>query len=346
MQDIFNTVQKWTNDKHPFATATVIKTWGSSPRPVGSTLLVSEQMEMAGSVSGGCVESAVVKSALEILKSGEPQMLKFGVSDEEAWSVGLSCGGAIEVFVEPFLAFANESSERKIWPALEQALTQNEACILVSQMNAGAPKHLLVYPDGETLGTLPANLKDAALEAYNQRQNLSLELDGDDYFIQVFPRKSQLLIIGAAHITADLVKLGNWYDFETIVIDPRGIFANKTQFPDPPHQLLADWPAEVLPNFTLDAYTYAVLLSHDPKIDDQALELLLPSEVAYIGALGSRRTAQKRVKRLTEAGYSEEVIGRIHGPVGVDINAQRPKEIALSIMGEIIKVQHEFSRKK
>ncbi len=344
MQAIFDTLQRWTNSKRPFATATVIKTWGSSPRPVGSTLLINEEMEMAGSVSGGCVEGAVVKAALDILKKGMPQILKFGVSDEEAWSVGLSCGGAIEVFVEPFMAFANDSVEREIWASLEKALTENEACVLVSQMNAGSSKHLLVYPDGTTIGSMSEKVKAAALDAYNKRKNLRLDLDEEAYFIQVFPRKSQLLIIGAAHITADLVKLGNWYDFETIVIDPRGIFANKTEFTDPPHQLLVNWPAEVLPQFTLDAYTYAVLLSHDPKIDDQALHLLLPSEVAYIGALGSRKTHAKRVKRLAEAGYTEEAIGRIHGPVGVNINAQRPKEIALSIMGEIIKVQHEFSR--
>ncbi|GJM35316.1 MAG: XdhC/CoxI family protein [Saprospiraceae bacterium] len=343
MQDIFDTIQNWMQVNQPFATATVIKTWGSSPRPIGSTLLINQDMEMAGSVSGGCVEGAVVKAAMDILETGAPQILKFGVSDEEAWAVGLSCGGAIQVFVEPFPAFAKMEAERQIWPALQQAFNNNEACILVSQLDAGTGKHLLVYPDGRTLGSLPATWSKAALVAYNERKNQLLDTDEGQYFVQVFPRKSQLLIIGAAHITTDLVRLGNWYDFETIVIDPRGIFANKTHFPDPPHQLFVDWPVEVLPNFTLDAYTYAVLLSHDPKIDDQALHLLLHSEVAYIGALGSRRTQQKRVKRLTDAGFSEEQIARIHGPVGVDINAQRPKEIALSIMGEIIKVQHAYS---
>ena len=340
MLDIYPKIKEWVDQKKPFAWARVVRTWGSSPRPIGSALAISEDMEMAGSVSGGCVEGAVLKEAMEILKSGNPRRLKFGVSDEEAWAVGLSCGGAIHVFTERFMAFDENQSELDIWKTLSEAVEDNKGCVLATAMFGEKNSHLLVHPDGKTTGGLehPA-LIEAALKAYRERKNEVVELEDGSYFLHVFPPKVQMLIVGAAHITTDLVRLGNLYDFETVVIDPRGIFASKTQFPDPPYQLYEEWPAEVLPNYNLDEYTFAVLLTHDPKIDDQALHILLRSNVAYIGALGSRRTHEKRVKRLTAAGFSEEEIAKVHGPVGVDINAKRPKEIALSIMGEIIKEQ-------
>lgn len=343
MLDIYPEIKKWVEQGKPFVWARVIRTWGSSPRPIGSVLAVSEDMEMIGSVSGGCVEGAVLKEAMEILKTGQSKRLKFGVSDEEAWAVGLTCGGAIHVFAERFLAFNKNKAELSIWQELHHAIAGNKGCVLATALFGATSNHLLVYPDGSTSGDFdhPA-LVEAALKVYRERKNKVIELEDGDYFLHLFPPKAKLLIVGAAHITADLVRLGNLYDFETIVIDPRGIFANKTQFPVPPHQLHEDWPAEVFPQFELDEYTFAVLLTHDPKIDDQALHLLLRSKVAYIGALGSRRTQEKRVKRLTAAGFSEEEIARIHGPVGVDINAKRPKEIALSIMGEIVKVQNAF----
>ena len=169
-----------------------------------------------------------------------------------------------------------------------------------------------------------------------------VENEDISYFAQVFPRKSQLLIIGAAHITVDLVALGKMFGFETIVIDPRGIFTNKTQFGIPPDHIYEKYPAEVLPDYLLDPYTYAVVLSHDPKIDDNALHILLKSDVGYIGALGSKKTQAKRVARLEKAGFSAEEIGRIHAPIGVNIKAKTPKEIALSIMGEIVLAKNEY----
>lgn len=342
MQDILPQLEKWIKAGKPFALATVIKTWGSSPRPVGSALAVTGDLEMAGSVSGGCVEGAVLKEAQDILRTGQPARLKFGVTDEDAWAVGLSCGGAIQVWTEKFLAFDEDPTEKRIWEKLHRCLTQNIGCVLLTRLGGDWNRHLLVVPGDETIGHEQPGLTDLAIKAYRERNNQVIELEEGNYFAQVFPRKSQLLIVGAAHITADLVRLGNLYDFETVVIDPRGIFANKTQFGDPPQQLLAEWPAEVLPRFQLDAFSYAVLLTHDPKIDDQALEILLRSDIGYIGALGSKRTHEKRLRRLEKAGFGPEEMARIHAPIGVDINAKRPKEIALSIMAEIIKVQNEF----
>jgi len=339
MKDLLKKIQEWTSTDKKFAIATVTKTWGSSPRPVGSAMIISEDMEMAGSVSGGCVEGAVVKSAVPLLEKGEGKQLAFGITDEEAWGVGLSCGGKIQVYAEQFLAY-NEN-EKAIWEKLEYCLENNKGCVLLTRLENGKGYHVLILPDGKTIGE-HANevLKNHGLRVYKERKNQIVELDDVSYFAQVFPRKSQMLIIGAAHITVDLVQLAQMYNFETIVIDPRGIFSKKTQFTTPPDSIFEKYPSEVLSNYQLDAYTYAVVLSHDPKIDDNALEILLRSDVAYIGALGSKRTHAKRVNRLSEKGFSEAEIEKIYSPIGTDIKAKTPKEIALSIMGEIIKIKN------
>lgn len=343
MKELLPVIQQWKNASSRFALATVIQTWGSSPRPVGSVLVVNQDMEMAGSVSGGCVEGAVIKAAMPLLEKNEGQRLAFGVADEEAWSVGLSCGGKVQVFVEACPAFAADEKEQQAWASLQAALNENAACIWVTKLVDGQGWHSCIFPDGSANGQTPSDaLQEAALTAYNERKSQSVEVEGASYFLRVYPRRSQLLIIGAAHITADLVELGRSFDFETVVIDPRGVFAQKTHFASPPDQIIEEYPAEVLPDFTLDAYTYAVILSHDPKIDDNALHLLLPSEVAYIGALGSRKTHAKRVARLTEAGFSAEQIERIAAPVGLSIKAKSPREIALSIMGQIIEVKNQY----
>ena len=343
MKELLPYLLDWTDKGHEFAVATVIQTWGSSPRPVGSTMLVSKDMEMAGSVSGGCVEGAVIREALPLIENGAAKRLAFGVADEDAWAVGLSCGGKIQVFTERFLAFDSRPEEQAAWDLLKNKLENNQPCVLISRLEDGQGFHQAVLPDGSTAGQpLGEGLKAEALRAYRERKSQHVEWEGSSYFLQVFPSRSQMLIIGAAHITADLIQLGHLYDFATIVIDPRGVFAHQSQFPQAPDQLIDKYPAEVLNDFTLDAYTYAVVLSHDPKIDDNALHILLPSDIAYIGALGSKKTHAKRVKRLQEAGFSDEAIGRIHAPIGLDINAKTPKEIALAIMGEIIKVKNAY----
>ncbi len=350
MKKLLPNILDWTAQKKRFAIATVIKTWGSSPRPVGSSLIVSDEMDMAGSVSGGCVEGAVLKASQPIIESGDGQDLGFGVSDDEAWAVGLTCGGKISVFVERFLAFDERATEQAAWQKLQACLSANDPCILLTKLVDGQGAHTVVLPNGDSFGeAISEKLKSDALRAYRERKNQVFEtptqnpkLKTQNYFAQVFPRRSQMLIIGAAHITSHIVQLASMYDFETTVIDPRQVFAEKTDFPHPPDHLVSKYPSEVLPEVELDAYTYAVILSHDPKIDDNALHILLRSEVGYIGALGSRKTHAKRVARLQEAGFSEEEIGRIHAPVGVDIRAKTPGEIALSVMGEVIAVKNAF----
>lgn len=343
MLDIFNGISSWMNEGKSFAIATVTYTWGSAPRLVGASLAVSSDMEMIGSVSGGCVEGQVVKAALESLEQNKAQMLDFGIADETAWSVGLSCGGKMGVLIEPFVGISQHEKEADIWTLLEKVVETNQGAVLVSSMEEGIPKRSLIQADASVVGyDLPKEVSFQALKAFAQRKNQIIEQGESKYFATVVPRRSQLIAIGAAHITVDLVDIASQFGFETIVIDPRGIFSKKTQFTTAPDQMHDDWPQEVLENYPLDPFTYAVTLTHDTKIDDPALHILLKSNVAYIGALGSKRTHAKRVVRLQEAGFSEEEIARIHGPIGVNIKAKLPKEIALSIMAEIISVKNQY----
>lgn len=334
MKDLLPQIEQWQQECKAMATAFVLRTWGSAPRPIGSFLLMTQEMEMAGSVSGGCIEGQVLKAAQRSLETGLSQRLQFGVSNEDAWSAGLSCGGEVSVFVSPFLA-QSESGEQ-VWSALQAALRENQAAILLTLLSEKTV-YTLVFPDGKWMGAAPGErLLQQALGAFAQRHHQLIVEDTEEWFAHVFPRKRQLVVIGAAHLAADLVQLAASFQFETIVIDPRGIFLHKTAFAHPPDQCYDQYPSEILTQMELNADVFAVVLSHDPKIDDNALQILLRSEVAYIGALGSRKTHAKRLARLQEAGFTEVETARIHGPVGIDIHAITAREIALSIMAQII----------
>jgi len=332
LKEHLSIVKKWQQAQKKIAIARVIKTWNASPRPVGSVLLINEDQEMAGSVSGGCVEGAVLKAARQLFVDGQARLLDFGVSNDDAWSVGLSCGGRIQVLLEAF-----PEAKSALWQGLLAGLEQNTGQIWVSPLPGTNGSARLIQRTDSSQDTLTLQ----ALKAYQSRKSQVIELDDQQYFLQVLPQKQQLFLIGAAHLSADLIQLAHHFGFETIVIDPRGIFASKTQFPSEPDYLFNTYPSEVLPDYPLDAYTFAVTLSHDPKIDDNALEILLKSKIAYIGALGSKRTHAKRVQRLLDKGFSQAEVDRIHGPVGLSINARLPREIALSILAEIIAVQNE-----
>ncbi|MBI2505829.1 MAG: XdhC family protein [Candidatus Latescibacteria bacterium] len=338
MQDIWDELLQWTSAGRPLALARVIQTWGSSPRGVGAAMIVGEDLQVAGSVSGGCIEGAVIEEALQVLKTGVPRKVSYGVEDEKAWSVGLSCGGQVTVFVERHLANAAPA----VWQALQEAVQQNQPTILLTQLEPAVEPHLLVYPDGRLGGAWGQGQGEAvaaALEAYSQRLNQVVEIAGKQVFVQVFPRRDRLLIIGAVHITIPLVAFARTLDFETTVVDPRQVFATPERFALPPHHLVSQWPGQALSAWEFDDDTYAVLLTHDPKIDDEALHILLRQPVAYIGALGSRKTHAKRCERLREAGFGQEEITRIKGPAGLDIGARTPAEIALSIMAQITAVR-------
>jgi xanthine dehydrogenase accessory factor len=340
MIDYLNQIDEWMAKGKPFASVTVANTWGSAPRPIGTMMFINSEMDMLGSVSGGCVEGTVVRESAEVVETGKPKFLRFGVSDDDAWSVGLTCGGTIEVFVERFIGF----DDPEMWQQLRGCLASNQSCVVLMKLHSDSSHYLFVKPNGEMFGTSPHAkvLKDKALEAYHERKSQVVEVEGEQWLVRVFARKPQLFVVGAAHASAEVVHLAHWMGFETIVIDPRGIFAQKTHFSTMPDKMYEEYPADVLSEYTLDEYSFGIVMAHDPKIDDQALHIFLKSKIAYIGALSSKQSNVKRRERLTAAGYSEADIARVHAPVGLPIKSKTAREIALSIVAEIVKVKNEF----
>lgn len=347
MRDILPTLLKWHEENKIFAIARVLSTWGSAPRRPGATMLISRDVQVVGSVSGGCIEASVIDSASAVLESGMPKVLEFGVDDERAWSVGLSCGGHVRVFVETWSSFEGSG--------LVESLRADAPFVLASTVGTGESSHSVIHRDGSILGDILGKMVgerpgdeeavlDAALAALAERKSKEKDIDNETFFLHVFPEPQRLVIVGGADITVSLLAFAKAMDFETIVVDPREIFTSSDRFDVEPDHIHRTWPQEILPNIKLDENTYAVLLTHDPKIDDPALRLLLERPVAYIGALGGKRTQEKRNNRLLEAGFSLDQVDRIHGPVGVDIGAASPKEIALSIMAEIVSVRNRTDR--
>lgn len=339
MHDIWNTMGTWLAEGKSIAMARVLQTWGSAPRRPGAAMIVDADGNVAGSVSGGCIEGAVIEEALSVLKSGTPRKISFGVDDEKAWTVGLSCGGEVAVWVEPHWIYTGRAGDAEAWGAVETAVHKKRPVVVATRLDAAAPTHLVVDPDREAVGSWEGSLEavlSGAREAYARRTSLVMQVEDADVFYHVMPRPDSLLIVGAGHIAVHLVAIAKELGFDCVVIDPRKIFANNLRFPVPPDRMHTCWPEEVMPEMDLHGDTYAVLLTHDPKIDDPALHVLLRSPVAYIGALGSRKTHTKRSERLRESGFTKEEIGRIRGPVGVSIGAASPAEIAVSIMAEII----------
>lgn len=329
MIDIVSSIRKLTKEGQKLAIARVVNTWRSSPRPIGSALIVTGSGEMIGSVSGGCVEMAVVKKALRVLENGQPELARFGVSDEDAWEVGLSCGGQLDVLIQPF--------PEALWKEMDEMIKNDEGFVWVTDVRQD--RQCLVKATGETVGDkLEKSLLNELEDAYSQGESKLSDEAG--FFIHVFPQKPLMLLIGSAHITVELTELAQIFGFQTLLIDPRNTFATSTRFKIKPDSVFVEWPQEVLSNVKLDKNTYAVILSHDPKIDDEALKILLPSKVRYIGALGSKKTHSKRIERLKEYGFSEAAIDLIHAPIGIDIGSKLPREIALSVMAEIIRVKN------
>ncbi|MFN6924214.1 MAG: XdhC family protein [Tabrizicola sp.] len=307
----------WHRAGRGAALATVVETWGSAPRQAGSQLAVSGAGEMVGSVSGGCVEGAVVTEALEALADRKPRLLTFGVSDETAFAVGLACGGTIRVLVEPVGEGAH---------ALPEALLAR----LVEARAAPRPVALVTRTEGWIRQLLGPG-EDPAADARFRSDRSGMEEDGR--FIAVHNPPLRLIVVGAVHIAQPLLTIARACGYAPTLIDPRGAFGSAARFPG--ETILEDWPDEALAALAPDARTAIVTLTHDPKLDDPAIRIALRSPAFYLGCLGSRRTHAKRVDRLTAAGFTPEEIARIHAPVGLDIGARTPAEIAVSIMAQI-----------
>ena len=303
LRALLNTAHDWRAAGKRVAVGVVVKTWGSAPCPVGARLLVADDGAFAGSVSGGCIEAEVVTAALDSLADGKPQLLNFGVADETAWQAGLSCGGEIDVFVH---TPADETLKQ-----MRDNIAARKAMTLSTDLTSGA----------QTV-TGGGGLSEA-------------RLDGK-VFVEVVAPARRILIIGATHIAQEMLRLAEPLEMECVVIDPREAWANAARFPNA--DVRREWGEDVFAQTPPGKQDAVVALTHDPKIDDPALLAALQAEPGYIGALGSTRTHAKRLARLKEAGVDDASLAKIHAPVGMNIGARAPAEIALAIVAEIVGV--------
>jgi len=310
---IVETALDWHRRGRGAVLATVVETWGSAPRRAGSQLAVSGQGEIAGSVSGGCVEGAVVAEALEALRDGRPRLLTYGFSDGTAFALGLACGGTIRVMVEP----------------VGQGLPEATRADLGEARAARRPLAMEVRP-GDWSRRLLRPGEDAAADARFRADRSGMEEDGR--FLVIHNPPLRMVVVGAVHIAQFLLPMARLAGYDPALVDPRGAFASVARFPG--ETILDDWPDEALERLAPDARTAVVTLTHDPKLDDPAIRAALASDCFYLGCLGSKKTHAQRVERLLAAGLTPEQLACIHAPVGLDIGAATPAEIAVAIMAQ------------
>jgi xanthine dehydrogenase accessory factor len=335
MRDILPDLDRWRAEDQSIALATVIQTWGSSPRRAGAKMALTPDGKITGSVSGGCVEGAVFEAGVDVLKSNRPQLLHFGVADETAWDVGLACGGSIDIFVKPL--------DTAFFKALRSVLVNEQPAVVLTVVRGPdeiVGRETLVREDGNVIGSLNEELDNQALElarqalAHGESHRVML---GDDIevFMEVTLPPPTLIAVGGVHITIALMTLAKTLGYRTVVVDPRSTFGSEARFPHV-DQLIQAWPQDAFQQVPITRSTAIAMLTHDPKLDDPALKIALPSPAFYVGALGSKTTQAKRRQRLLDDGLTKEQLNRLHGPIGLEIGAGTPEEIAMSIMAEIV----------
>ncbi len=348
MRDIIDQIRQWVDGGYPIAMATVVNTWGSSPRSVGARMAVRADGMMVGSVSGGCVEGAVVQEALEVLEGAGSRLLQFGVADETAWDVGLACGGSIEIFVQRFdpgsleiieagLAARRPVCEVTVISGPESHVGRTAIFDATGLLAGGEPVELFAPAE--------AIITEALGEGTTKRQHIEVSGEPAELFLDVLLPAATLIMIGGVHISTALSQLAKSLGFRTVVIDPRKSFATEERFPAV-DLLIQLWPEKGLEQVGIDGNTAIAVLTHDPKIDDPALLYALRSPAFYVGALGSRTTHAKRVERLRANGLKSGALDRLKAPIGLDLGGRTPEEIAVSILAEIIAARYGKAVKK
>jgi xanthine dehydrogenase accessory factor len=339
MAEVLAQARAWLDEGRPIALACVISTWGSSPFPVGSLMVIARDGAFAGAVSGGCVEAAVLAEASAVFATTRPKVLTFGVSNETAWEVGLVCGGRMQVVL--FLV----ANGAMIAP-LEAAHAAGQASALVVELATGS--HGVVSPHGcaAAAGLSPAAIA-LGCRALTDACGQATGSETDGVIVVAFPGRWRIIAVGAVTITKAMATLAAMLDYALVIVEPRSAFVERQPaFQGPalaPAELLVAWPEDACARLALDRQTAVVTLTHDPKIDDEALAAALRAHVFYIGALGSRRTHEARLARLRQRGFEEAALARIHGPVGLAIGGRSAPEIALSIMAEITQVRYAMA---
>jgi len=355
VRDVMDDLLGWWRDGRTVAMGTVVATWRSAPRPAGAAMLVGPGGEAVGSVSGGCVEGAVYELGNEVMASGSPVLQRYGVSDDEAFAVGLTCGGILDVFVERV--------DRASFPGLDELAADIDAgrpvavCTVVEHPDASLlGRRLVVRPEEShtpVLGTFGSERFDAAvaddargLLAGGRTETLGYGPDGERrgegarVFVSSFAPRPRMIVFGAIDFAAALARVGSFMGYRVTVCDARPVFATVSRFPDA-DEVVVDWPHRYLAAEAeagrVDGRTVLAVLTHDPKFDVPVLEVALRlPEVAYVGAMGSRRTHDDRLARLREAGLADAELARLSSPIGLDLGARTPEETAVSIAAEIV----------
>src|SRR5512139_1048631 len=343
MRDILPELDRWQAQHEEIALATLVRVRGSAPRLPGARLCVTRSGRMAGSVSGGCVENDVFERAMQVLDTRQPVVASYGIADEMAFEVGLSCGGTIDVLIEPFVP-------DDVWSWLRDAAQQRWPVAVAIGLAPGAltGRKLVLLEDGRSAGSIDSVLDApirAAVRALWQSggtEVLALPWRGAEasMFLEVNPPPPRLFIVGATHTAVALCRMAKGLGFWVGIVDARGIYATRDRFPDADEILLAH-SDEVLGCADLDAYSQVVILTHDPKFDIPALVHALRSQARYIGVIGSRGTHARRTALLAQEGFGAADLGRLRAPIGLDIGARTPEEIALAILAEVVAVIHE-----
>jgi xanthine dehydrogenase accessory factor len=348
MREIISEIETWRGEGKLIALATAVKRDGVSLRPLGAKMAVSTSLEIAGSVTGGCIEGAVYEEAQTVIRSRAPKLLSYGVPDEDRpWEIGLSCGSRLEVFIESL----HTPQWDALYPALKRSLDENQLVAVATLIEgSGVGNKMMVWSGGKTLGSLGNSALDADAAKWSHRQMGGNESDWKQFgdaavFVDVLPPPARLIVIGAVHIAIPLVTLAKTLGFRTIVIDPREAFATRGRFPHV-DELVTEWLPEALEKLRPDENTYIAALSHDEKLDNPALKVALASPARYIGVLGSRKNIGKRLAALRGMGVTEEQLTRLQAPIGIPLGAIDPEEIALSILSEMVTARRGVLEKR
>ena len=362
MRDILNKVTKWWESGETFGLATVVRTFRSAPRDPGAALAVSAEGEVIGSVSGGCVEGAVYELSTDVRQTGDPVLQTYGVSDDDAFAVGLTCGGILDIFVER-VSQAEFPELGDIAAAVERGEPVAVATVIGGPGQVGSRRVIWGRDGSDTeepgdgwhtgaSGTLGSGARlDAAVDddvrgmlaqglTGIRRYGEHGERRGDELsvFVNSFAPPPRMLVFGAIDFAAAVARVGKFLGYHVTVCDARKVFATKSRFPDA-DEVIVEWPHRFLAGTSVDSRTVIAVLTHDPKFDVPLLEVALRTPAGYIGAMGSRRTHDDRLARLREVGLTDDELARLRSPIGLDLGARTPEETAVSIAAELIQLR-------
>jgi xanthine dehydrogenase accessory factor len=355
MREVLGELVSWWRSGQPVGMGTVVATWQSAPRPPGASMLVGPEGQAVGSVSGGCVEGAVYELAQSVVESGIPVLERYGISDESAFAVGLTCGGILDVYVEK-VDQATFPELGAIVDDLEHDRPVAVATVIEHPDPTRLGARLVVHPEGERSGTLGSDRFDDAvtddalgLLASGHSATLTYGPDGERrgegarVFVWAFAPAPRMLVFGAIDFAAAVARVGSFLGYRVTVCDARPVFATHTRFPEA-DEVVVDWPHRYLQKEVdggrIDSRTVMCVLTHDPKFDVPLLQVALAlDDVAYVGAMGSRKTHDDRLSRLREAGVTDEQLARLSSPIGLDLGARTPEETAVSIAAEVISLR-------